>query len=101
GHGAFGTVYRAWDTTLHREVALKLLFDDSRLAAAGGDAHAALEEARRLARIRHPNVVQVFGAERHAGRVGLWMEFVHGRTLDDLVRERGAMSAPEAALTGQ
>ena len=41
----------------------------------------ALEEGRLLARIRHPNVVTVFGADRIDDRVGIWMEFVRGRTL--------------------
>lgn len=100
GNGAFGEVYRAWDTALRREVALKLLqLEDS--ASPGTGAGAALEEARNLARIRHPNVVQVYGAEQHDGRVGLWMEFVRGRTLDAFVREHGPFGAREAALVGQ
>ena len=59
---AFGTVYRAWDAQLEREVALKLL-------AVSPD-RSPLTEAQHLARIRHPNVVTVYGAEqdRPAGR---------------------------------
>ncbi len=41
-----------------------------------------IEEGRLLARIRHPNVVTIYGAERTDGFVGLWMELVKGRTLE-------------------
>lgn len=75
--GAFGDVYRAWDSGLDREVALKLL-----RRSLDADAHAdeALEEGRLLAKVRHPNVVTVHGAGRFDGRAGVWMEFLHGRT---------------------
>src|SRR5262245_31950767 len=85
GHGTFGDVYRAWDTRLDREVALKIVRRDE----SSGDSTAVIEEGRMLARVRHPNVVTVYGAERIDGRVGVWMEFVHGRTLEDELREIG------------
>ena len=97
GKGTSCEVYRAWDTALHREVALKLLHDD-------GDhtqAHARLlEEARRLARVRHAHVVQVYGAEQHDNRVGLWMELVRGESLEQTVQARGSFGGREAALVG-
>ena len=97
GAGTSSEVVRAWDTALHREVALKLLHDESDKA----DAHGRLlEEARRLARVRHANVVQVYGAEEHDGRVGLWMELVHGESLEKTVQTRGPFGAREAALIG-
>jgi serine/threonine-protein kinase len=76
GRGAFGTVYRAWDVQLDREVALKLLDVDP------GTNQIAIDEGRLLAKIRHPNVVTVYGADQIASRVGLWMEFVEGATLE-------------------
>ena len=96
GHGSFGDVFRAWDETLDREVALKLLRageDDS-----GGSS--VVEEGRLLARVRHPHVVSIYGAERRDERVGLWMEFVRGRTLAQIVAADGPFSAAEAALIG-
>ena len=97
GQGTSCEVYRAWDTTLHREVALKLLHQT------GGQREEQtrlLDEARRLARLRHEHVVQVYGAEQHDGRVGLWMELVRGESLEQVVQTRGLLGAREAALIG-
>ena len=98
GEGTSSEVYRAWDPELQREVALKLLRAD------GSQAEAArwrmVGEARRLARVRHPHVVLVYGADRREDRVGLWMEFVDGATLDSLVQRSGLLGAREAALIG-
>lgn len=96
GHGAFGDVYRAWDPRLDREVALKLL----RRGEIATSPAATIEEGRLLACVRHPNVVTVYGAERRDGCVGLWMEFIQGRTLEQIVKQDGALSALEAALVG-
>ena len=94
GSGAFGTVYRAWDTKVDREVALKLL------PATGSSTRSPLSEARNLARVRHPNVVTVYGAEHADGQVGIWMEFIQGETLAEMVRDRGPMSAREVVGVG-
>jgi tetratricopeptide (TPR) repeat protein len=98
GYGGFGEVYRAWDPRLQREVALKLLLP----GVAGGEAEyeAMLREARALAAVRHPNIVPVYGIDRHDGRVGFWTDFVHGKTLSVLVDEQGTFGAREAALIG-
>ncbi len=96
GRGAFGVVYRARDTRLQREVALKLLSPaESSLNASRG-----LKEARLLARLRHPNVVTVYGADRIDGRIGLWMELVKGRTLAEILGAHGPLSPREAAVVG-
>ncbi len=98
GYGGFGEVYRAWDPHLQREVALKLLLP----GAVGGEAEyeAMLREARALASVRHPNIVPVYGIDRHNDRVGFWTDFVHGKTLSALVDEQGTFGAREAALIG-
>ncbi len=77
GRGAFGEVYRAWDTRLDREVALKLL----PASRSSGDRAASpiIHEGRLLARVRHPNVVTIYGAEQIGDQIGLWMEFVRGQ----------------------
>jgi serine/threonine-protein kinase len=95
GRGAFGDVYRARDTRLDRIVALKLL-----ALEATGSPDEVVREARLLAKVRHPNVVTVHGADRIDGRVGIWMEFLQGETLDRILRSRGALDAREAALVG-
>ena len=86
GEGAFGEVFRAWDPNLEVEVALKLLKKEP--STRDSLASAVLEEGRLLARVRHPNVVTVFGADRHDERVGLWMEFVRGRSLAEQHADR-------------
>ena len=98
GEGTRGEVYRARDPWLDREVALKLV-----KPGAGGHVPISrvLTEARTLARVRHPHVVTVHGADVHDGRVGLWMELVRGRTLSAMLATHGPMSAGEAAVVGQ
>lgn len=92
--GAYGNVHRAWDTHLDREVAVKFFRDD-----ADGSA-TLLREARALARVRHPNVVAVYGAEQEDGLAGLWMELVEGETLAHAIATRGPMSPREVAGIG-
>lgn len=96
--GAFGRVYRAWDPKLDHEVALKRL----RLPAHTPQSQAAVivREGQLLARVRHENVVTVHGACEVDGEVGIWMDFVHGKTLDVIVHEAGPMSAQEATIIG-
>jgi serine/threonine-protein kinase len=95
GGGAFGEVYRAWDTRLERDVALKLFPVDK-----AGDVDAMLREGRLLARVRHPNVVTIFGADLFGAHAGLWMEFVRGRTLEAILRAGETFSPAEVARIG-
>ena len=97
GAGSFGEVYRAWDTRLDREVALKLLPDDP---AAAGPGSSIIHEGQLLARVRHRNVATIYGAERIDGRVGLWMEFVRGRTIEKAIAEGKVFSTSEAIDIG-
>jgi TolB-like protein/tetratricopeptide (TPR) repeat protein len=93
GRGGFGTVYLAWDPVLERHVALKVLRAHDRSAAV-------VQEGRLLARVRHPGVVSVYGVDEHDGSVGLWMEFVEGLTLNQILAARGAFDARETLLVG-
>jgi formylglycine-generating enzyme required for sulfatase activity len=98
GEGGFGETFRARDPQLDREVALKLLKPEaSRDEAVSGRV---IREGALLARVRHPNVVLVHGAERAEGRVGLWMEFVQGRTLEAVLQADGTRGAREAVAIG-
>ena len=94
GSGVFGEVYRAWDTRLDREVALKLIDVDP--AVSDGSSSSIIHEGRLLARVRHPNVVTIYGAEQIGARIGLWMEFVRGRTLKQIVDDGRVFSEAEA-----
>ena len=98
GTGGFGEVYRAWDPNLQREIALKLLLP----GALDGEAEyqATLREARALASVKHPNIVSIYGCDRHNSRVGFWTDFIHGKTLASLLVTQSPFGYHEAALIG-
>jgi TolB-like protein/tRNA A-37 threonylcarbamoyl transferase component Bud32 len=98
GRGAFGEVYRAWDTRLDREVALKLLKADR--SPGNRAASSIIHEGRLLAKVRHPNVVSIYGAEQIGHQIGLWMEFVRGHTLEQILDQRKAVSVAETVDIG-
>lgn len=76
GRGGMGTVLEAFDPTLDRAVALKLLHPQR-----AHERERLLHEARILAKVTHPNVVHVYEAGEVDGRLFLAMERVHGQTL--------------------
>ena len=96
GSGGFGTVYSAMDPVLQTRVALKLYHPHR----SQRPTEELLSEARKLARVRHPNVVVVHGADEIDGRVGVWMELVEGDTLEDEVRRGSFLDAEAAAEVG-
>ncbi|MGW1911068.1 Stk1 family PASTA domain-containing Ser/Thr kinase [Streptomyces sp. NPDC002076] len=93
--GGMATVYRALDTRLDRVLALKVMHPT--LAADGSFVERFIREAKSVARLAHPNVVQVFDQGTDGSYVYLAMEYVAGCTLRDVLRERGALQ-PRAAL---
>jgi serine/threonine protein kinase/Tol biopolymer transport system component len=95
--GRSGEVWRSWDAWLQREVALKFLLAPD---AGSLDGSALLAEARALARVRHPGVVNVHGIGSHDGRVGMWMEFLAGPTLDAEIQRRGPLPIRDTARIG-
>src|SRR6185503_14996122 len=79
GAGGMGEVYRAHDTRLGRDVAIKLL---PAALAADPDRLARLErEARLLATLNHPNIAAIYGVEDGGGMTALVLELVEGETL--------------------
>lgn len=98
GRGTSGEVWRAWEPRLRREVALKFLAPE--LAGDPVAAARLVAEGRNLARVRHPGVAAVYGIEEHAGRVGLWREFVSGTDLFRAVAAEGPFDPASAASAG-
>lgn len=93
--GGMATVYRALDTRLDRVLALKVMHPT--LAADASFVERFIREAKSVARLAHPNVVQVFDQGADGSYVYLAMEYIAGCTLRDVLRERGALQ-PRAAL---
>jgi serine/threonine protein kinase len=93
GVGGMGEVYRARDTTLGRDVAIKILpkmftGHEERLARFG-------REARVLASLNHPNIAAIYGVEESDGLRALVLELVEGQTLDQRLA-KGGMQTKEA-----
>ncbi len=98
GSGAMGEVYRASDTRLGREVAIKVLpehfaADDERLARFE-------REARSIAALNHPNVAQIHGVDQVGDTCFLVLELVEGETLEERLK-RGPLPVDEALDVGR
>ncbi|HEX6921506.1 MAG TPA: protein kinase, partial [Actinomycetes bacterium] len=92
--GGMATVYEAVDSRLDRPVALKVMHRN--LAEDEEFVSRFIREAKSAARLSHPNVVAVFDQGADDGHVFLAMELVNGRTLRDLLRERGSLTPRQA-----
>ena len=88
--GGMATVYRATDTRLDRVLALKVMHPA--LAADAEFTSRFIREAKAVARLAHPNVVNVYDQGADGSCVFLAMEYVPGCTLRDVLRDRGALS---------
>ena len=92
GVGGMGEVYRATDTTLGRQVAIKVLPE---ALASDADRIARFErEAKALAALNHPNIAQIYGFEKSSGVHALVMELVEGPTLAERIGQ-GAIPVEE------
>ncbi len=94
GAGGMGEVYRARDTKLGRDVAIKVLpeafaHDPERLSRFQ-------REAKMLAALNHPNIATIYGLEQSGGTSYLVMELVSGETLQERVKREGAVPIEEA-----
>src|SRR5260370_23734799 len=92
--GGMATVYVATDTRLDRAVALKIMHRE--LASDTDFVHRFIGEAKSVARLSHPNVVAVFDQGSDGEHLYLAMEYVPGRTLRDLLGDRGRFRPAQA-----
>ncbi|MFG1999017.1 serine/threonine-protein kinase [Spirillospora sp. NPDC048911] len=96
GRGGMGIVWRAEDTVLGREVAVKEVMSPSDDAA-----RRAVREARSAARLSHPSVVKVFDVVEEDGRPWVVMEYVEARSLQDVIKQDGPLPPERVARVGR
>src|SRR5262245_31193352 len=93
GRGGMGTVYKAIDETLHREVAIKVLNAELNDPAIARRFRA---EAVTVARLNHPGIATIFELFQHDGEWLMVMEFLRGETLEGLVGRKGPLPPAQA-----
>ena len=98
GQGGMGSVYRATDVNLQREVALKALKVD--VSTDSKECEKLEIEARTTAAINHPHVVKVYDFGQAHGQFYIAMEMIAGGSLDDLIQEQSAVSEVVALEVG-
>src|ERR671936_2546495 len=94
GAGGMSTVYRAFDPTLERWVAIKLMHRD--IASDPDQLERFRREARAVARISHPHLVTVIDAGEDDGTPYIVLEYVEGETLKERIRRLGRLPVTEA-----
>ena len=98
GHGGMSTVYRAFDTVLERQVAIKLMHRE--IATDSDQLERFRREARAVAQLSHPHIVTVIDAgedgDREHAAPYIVFEFVDGETLKQRIRSEGRLPVPEA-----
>jgi Protein kinase domain/WD40-like Beta Propeller Repeat len=99
GRGGMGVVFRAVQHNLGREVALKVL--PPWLAAQPGFGERFLSEARAAARLHHPNIVNIHDVGEVDGTRYIVMQLLPGRTLDQVLREEGALPPATVLRIGE
>jgi len=97
GRGGMGDIYRATDSVLGRDVAVKVLAE--RYSSDGAVRQRFTREALAAARLSgEPNIVTIFDVGEHAGRPYIVMEYLGGGSLDEVLRQGGAQ-APQRVFT--
>lgn len=87
GEGGMGVVYRALDTHLDRRVAVKVLRPEAVTDAERKRRF--VQEAKAASALNHPNIITIHDIGREGGVEFIAMEYVEGRTLDQLIRPHG------------
>jgi hypothetical protein len=102
GHGGMGTVWRATDTVLRRDVAVKEVLLPAGMAAPDRDSmyQRTLREARAAAALSHPAVVQVYDVVTEGGRPWIVMELLQARSLAEMIVEDGPLAPRAVAKIG-
>lgn len=98
GDGAYGTVYRARDPRLNRDVALKVLKE--KVSVSPRMRKRFVNEARALAQLDHPNIVRIYSVYQEEGEIRICLELIEGKTLQQLVDDNGPFASKEVALLG-
>ncbi len=96
GQGSMGRVFRAEDTNLNRQVALKILPSRMRLGKREVTIEQFIREARSASMLEHPNVVQVYEVNQSSTIWYIAMELLEGGNLHDLVKANGPMEISRA-----
>jgi eukaryotic-like serine/threonine-protein kinase len=94
GHGGMSTVYRAFDTVLERQVAIKLMHRE--MSSDSDQLERFRREARAVAQLNHPHIVGVIDAGEDDQTPYIVFEYVEGETLKDRIRRLGRLPVPEA-----
>jgi tRNA A-37 threonylcarbamoyl transferase component Bud32 len=94
GAGGMSTVYRAFDQTLERQVAIKLMHRE--IASDSDQLERFRREARAVAQLSHPHIVGVIDAGEDEGRPYIVFEYVEGETLKERIRRMGRLPVDEA-----
>ena len=94
GHGGMSTVYRAFDTVLERQVAIKLMHRE--MSSDSDQLERFRREARAVAQLNHPHIVGVIDAGEDDNAPYIVFEYVEGETLKDRIRRLGRLPVPEA-----
>src|SRR5919202_6485507 len=94
GSGGMSSVYRAYDPTLERHVAIKLMHRD--ISSDADQLERFRREARAVAQLNHPHVVTVIDAGEDDGAPYIVFEYVEGETLKERIRRLGRLPVPEA-----
>lgn len=98
GKGSMGVVYKAYDPTLRRHVAIKILSTEG---ATNSEArHRFVREAQSAAAIHHEHVVPVYAVENSGPRPFLVMKYIEGRSLDDKIRHDGPLAPTDVIRMG-